>query len=179
MERLFDADGVNSQFIHAMVTEDYEKNMIDYIMQKRIMNGSVPSSLDMPKLRVIEEKTAALQDVFYKGDPLTPFEEDLQRIYMQNKLQKYTKFEKRRVMRFKVVWTVSDLNRYQDQINYRMSDPEYFGTSKPEFHPFDLDNAIKCMAIHQEIQKTSSLRKAFSYFTDTKVMERGQRRSIL
>jgi hypothetical protein len=45
-------------------------------------------------------------------------------------------------MRFKVVWTVSDLNRYQDQINYRMMDPEYFGTSKPEFHPFDLDNAI-------------------------------------
>jgi hypothetical protein len=32
MERLYDADDVNTQFIHAMVCEDYEKNMIDYIM---------------------------------------------------------------------------------------------------------------------------------------------------
>jgi hypothetical protein len=29
-----------------MVCEDYEKNMIDEILQKRIMNGSVISSLD-------------------------------------------------------------------------------------------------------------------------------------
>lgn len=60
MERLYEADAVNSQFVHAMVTEDYEKNMIDYIMKLRVMNGSVPLSLDLPKHRVIEEKTAAL-----------------------------------------------------------------------------------------------------------------------
>jgi hypothetical protein len=34
-----------------MVCEDYEKNMIEEIMQKRIMNGSVPSSLDLPTQR--------------------------------------------------------------------------------------------------------------------------------
>lgn len=77
MERLYEADGVNTQFIHAVVTEDYEKNMIDYTMQKRVMNGSVPSSLDLPKQKVIEEKIAALHKVFYEGDPLTEFEQDL------------------------------------------------------------------------------------------------------
>ena len=73
-------------------------------------------------------------------------------MYLQNKLNKHTKFEKRRVTRFKVAWTIQDLNRFQDQANYRMNDPEYFGTSKPEFLPFDLDGAIKCMNIHQDIK---------------------------
>ena len=32
--------------------------------------------------------------------------------------------------------------------NYRMNDPEYFGTAKPKFVPFDLDMALKCMYTH-------------------------------
>lgn len=82
-------------------------------------------------------------------------------------------------MRFKVRWTTSDLNRYQEQKNYRMNDPEYFGTSKPVFEPFDLDLALKCMYIHQDIQKASIARRALTYFTDTKAFERGQKRSTL
>ena len=54
-------------------------------------------------------------------------------------------------MRYKVRWTVSDLNRYQDQINYRMNDSEYFGTPKPLFAPLDLDKALKNMYIHMDI----------------------------
>jgi len=82
-------------------------------------------------------------------------------------------------MRFKVQWTISDLNRYQDQENYRMNDPEYFGTAKPLFNPFDLDKAMTCLKTHQEIKQTSSIRKAISYFTDTKAIERGNKRSAL
>jgi|688.fasta_scaffold266445_2 hypothetical protein len=32
-----------------------------------------------------------------------------------------------------------------------MNDPEYFGTVKPIFMPFDLDMALKCMYTHQDI----------------------------
>lgn len=76
-------------------------------------------------------------------------------------------------MRYKVRWTVSDLNRYQDQQNYRMNEPEFFGTSKPKFLPFDLDNALENMYIHMDIQKTTKIRRALTYFTDTKAFERG------
>lgn len=43
---------------------------------------------------------------------------------------------------------MSDLNRYQDQDNYRMIDPEFFGTSRPEFNAFDLDKALACLQTH-------------------------------
>lgn len=29
-----------------------------------------------------------------------------------------------------------------------MNDPEYFGTAKPKFLPYDLDKALECMYIH-------------------------------
>jgi hypothetical protein len=48
MERLFDSDAVNTQFMHSLVLEDYEKNMIEEVLQKRIMNGSVCDSVDLP-----------------------------------------------------------------------------------------------------------------------------------
>jgi hypothetical protein len=32
-----------------------------------------------------------------------------------------------------------------------MNDSEYFGTTKPRFDPFDLDKALECMKIHQDI----------------------------
>ena len=102
----------------------------------------------------------------YEGEELTEFEKDLQRIYLSNKLQKHVKFQSRKVNRFKVKWTVSDLNRYQDQENYRMIDQEYFGTAKPTFMPFDLDTAMKCMETHQQIKQVGAFKKALSYFTD-------------
>lgn len=74
---------------------------------------------------------------------------------------------------------MSDLNRYQDQSNYRMIDPEYFGTPKPEFYPFDLDKAMECLKDHQEIKQSGRFRRMLSYFTDVKAIERGTKRSEL
>ena len=48
----------------------------------------------------------------------------------------------------KTEWTISDLNRYQDQANYRMNDPEYFGTAKPKFEKFDLDAALEFVPVY-------------------------------
>ena len=114
MERLYDSDQVNSQFMHALVCEDYEKNMIDEVLQHKVMNGSVVSSMDLPIVYRVNEELQKWVDVFYNGDKLSEFELDLQRIYLANKLQKYNKYEKRRIYRFKVSWTVSDLNLYQE-----------------------------------------------------------------
>ena len=90
----------------------------------------------------------------------------------------YKNYKKRKSYRYKVKWTTSDFNRYQDQTNYRMNHTEYFGNTKPRFAPFDLDEALRCMYIHQDIEKTSKFRRIFSYFTDVKAFERGQKRSI-
>ncbi len=134
-----------------MVCEDYEKNMIDEILQKRIMNGSVVSSLDAGDQLKLREQTAYWNKVFYEGQPLTDFELDIQKMYLSQKAEKLAKYQKRKSQRFKVRWTISDLNMLQEQSNYRMNDPEYFGTSKPLFLPFDLDMAITCMHVHQDI----------------------------
>ena len=67
MQRLYDQDAVNSQFIHSMVCEDYEKNMIDEILQKRIMNGSVVSSLDAGNQLKLREQTDYWNKIFYEG----------------------------------------------------------------------------------------------------------------
>ena len=60
-----------------------------------------------------------------------------------------------------------------------MNDPEYFGTTKPKFLPLDLDKALEIMKVHQDIQKTSSIRKAITWFTDTKAFQRGQKRCLV
>lgn len=47
-----------------MWTQPYEKNMIEEILKKRVMNGSVVPLIDKPKHEAIVEKTEALFDVF-------------------------------------------------------------------------------------------------------------------
>jgi hypothetical protein len=79
-----------------MVCEDYEKNLIEEILQKRIMNGSVPSSLDEQTHTEIAQKTDDFSKVFYSGLPLTDFEVDVQRMYLSAKVLKHTKYEKRK-----------------------------------------------------------------------------------
>lgn len=49
LKRLYDADAINSQYIHSVFCEEYEKNMIENVAQKIVMNGSVPSIMDKPK----------------------------------------------------------------------------------------------------------------------------------
>ena len=80
--------------------------------------------------------------MFYFGDPLTTLENDSERMYINEKMEKWSLYQKRKSLRYKVKWTVSDLNRFQDQVNYRMNDPEYFGTTRAQFAPMELDNAL-------------------------------------
>lgn len=92
-----------------------------------------------------------MHKIFYNGDPLTDLEVDIERMYVADKHEKYASYAKRKSLRYKVRWTVSDLNRYQDQVNYRMNDPEYFGTPKPLFAPLNLDKALDNMYTHMDI----------------------------
>lgn len=131
MKRLYDSDDINSQYIHSVFCEEYEKNLIENIAQKRIMNGSVPSFLDKPRHDDIVAKTDNLSHIFYKGDKLSNLEYDIERMYISEKLEKHQKYQKKKSFRFKVRWTTSDFNRFQDQLNYRMNGPEYFATAKP------------------------------------------------
>ena len=90
---------------------------------------------------------------------------------------KNRKFGDTRSMRYKVNWTISDLNRYQEQKDYRMNDEEYFGLAKPTFEPFDLDVAIKNIDIHHDINQTSRFRRWWSNYSDIRALERGEQRS--
>jgi hypothetical protein len=84
--------------------------MIEEILKKRVMNGSVVSLIDKPKHDQLVDQTSAHADVFYNGDKLTPYEIELERMYIDAKLTKHNEYKKRKVMRYKVKWTVSDLN---------------------------------------------------------------------
>jgi len=125
--------------------------MHEAILQKLVMNGSVVSLLDKPKHDKIRERVSKLHKTFYQGDELTNFEQDIERMYVNDKYEKVAAYAKRKSLRYKVRWSISDLNKHQDQANYRMNDPEYFGTSKPKFAPLDLDKALECMYTHMDI----------------------------
>lgn len=47
--RLYDADAVNSQYVQSITCEEYEKQMYEALLQKIIMNGSVPAMIDKPR----------------------------------------------------------------------------------------------------------------------------------
>ena len=151
MERLYEADDVNSQFVQSVVCEEFEKQMMDWIGQKLVLNGSVVPLIEKAKHDKIREKVDKLHDVFYNGDALSPLEQDIERMYVNDKAEKMAAYSKRKSLRYKVRWTISDLNKHQDQVNYRMNDPEYFGTTKPKFAPLDLDKALECMYTHMDI----------------------------
>ena len=55
-------------------------------MQKKICNGSVPSIMEKPKADKIDKKCQLLKDIFYNGDKLTPLEQDIERMYITEKL---------------------------------------------------------------------------------------------
>lgn len=76
------------------------------------MNGSVVSLLDKPKHDKIRDKIDKLMKVFYDGDALTDFEIDIERMYVSAKLEKQTSYAKRKSLRYKVRWSITDLNRY-------------------------------------------------------------------
>ena len=65
-----------------MWCQPYEKNLIEEVLKKRVTNGSVISMLDKPKHDELVEKTQEKVDMFYFGEKLTPFELDVERIYL-------------------------------------------------------------------------------------------------
>ena len=78
------------------------------------MNGAVVPLLEKPKSDEIAGKCQEMIDTFYHGDKLTEFERDTERMYIAEKLEKKRKYGRQQSFRYKVKWTVSDLNRYQD-----------------------------------------------------------------
>lgn len=49
MERLYEADDVNSQFVQSVVCEEFEKPLNEAVLQKVVMNGSVVPLIDKAK----------------------------------------------------------------------------------------------------------------------------------
>jgi hypothetical protein len=76
-----------------MWTEPYEKPLIQNIMQKRVMNGSVVPLIDKPKIDEINAESERLRSVFYEGDKLTDLEVDIQRMYLNKKMEKQIKYK--------------------------------------------------------------------------------------
>ena len=88
--------------------------MIQECLQKRVMNGSVVPMIEKPRHDEIKAKTDQWREVFYNGEKLSLFEQDLERQYIAEKQVKNQKFSQTKSMRHKVHWTISDLNRYQE-----------------------------------------------------------------
>jgi len=145
-------------------------------MQKRVMNGSVVPMLEKPKHDAIVNKIDKMLDTFYNGDKLTDLELDIERQYLAVKYQKMSAYSEKTLSKNKTVWTISDLNRYQDQKNYRMIDFEYFGNSRPEFEQFDLDKALEMIPIYQDIKKDGKIKRAMTWLKDMPMLERGSKR---
>ena len=81
-------------------------------MQKKVMNGSVVPLLDKPKHDQIEARLGELKDIFYNGDKLSPLEIDIERQYLAEKFTKQSAYKDKPIIKYKTVWTISDLNRY-------------------------------------------------------------------
>ena len=76
------------------------------------MNGSTIPLIEKPKHDEIISKAKKLQKIFYTGDELSSLELDIERMQIADKMEKYSTYQKRKSLRYKVKWTVSDLNRY-------------------------------------------------------------------
>jgi hypothetical protein len=66
--------------------------MIEAVMQKQVMNGSVVPILEKPNHDKVRSQTSALVDVFYRGDKLSPLEQDIERMYISEKLEKHQNY---------------------------------------------------------------------------------------
>jgi len=77
------------------------------------MDGSTVPLVEKPSQDVIKGQADALVDVFYHGDPMSDYEQDLETMYMGKKMKKSQMFTKRKSLRYKVRFTYSDVNRIQ------------------------------------------------------------------
>ena len=76
------------------------------------MNGSVVPLIEKAKHDAIRQKVNTLHKIFYNGDQLTAFEQDIERMYVNDKHEKVAAYNKRKSLRYKVRWSISDLNKH-------------------------------------------------------------------
>lgn len=65
LERLYANENINSQFLHSIYFQDYEKNMAAECMQKQVMNGAVVPLLDKPAHDKIKASIRHYRSIFY------------------------------------------------------------------------------------------------------------------
>ena len=179
MTRQYEFNQLSSQYVISLFAEEYEKNLFEAYSQKNLLNGQVPSLVDYNLSTEIREETDKLFDVFYNGEPLTDFERDLEKRYLALKYQKFLKYKQRKHDKYKVNWTLNDVNRYQEQINYRMNDMSYNAKPRAISKPFDMDNALVSLNTYMDIQDYGKIKRWWTYLNDMKLYERGRHRSAL
>jgi hypothetical protein len=69
--------------------EDYEKNVIDSVLEKVIVSGRVVQSEDIILYEELRNKAESLMRIFYDGDLMTPFEREIERMYLTMKQGKF------------------------------------------------------------------------------------------
>ena len=79
MENLDSGYWISSHF------EDFEKNMIDSMMDKLILCGRVPLIEDLEEYNSLQKKINILINKFYFGDELSDFEREIERLYLMLK----------------------------------------------------------------------------------------------
>ena len=177
-QKLMNAN-INSQYFMSIIWEEYEKNLYEAYMKKILMNGQVVSLGDYNDYIKLKEKADQIFDIFYNGEKLTDFERDIERRYLSLKNDKLNKYERNKSKRYKVNWTLSDINRYQEQENYRMTDPEFLSKPRPIFSKFDMEESLKQLYTYMDIKNMSWLRRKFVWLTEMRIFERSRHRTKL
>lgn len=127
--------------------EDYEKNMLDGMTDKLIICGRVPALDDMDNYNKLAEKVNGLIKTFYMGEELSPYEREIERMYLilkqrksnlrdniQNVIYLIKKdLENSKYKRSIVHLTFSETLKIQGHLNFRMIHPSYFFKSHPIF----------------------------------------------
>ena len=98
LERLYNANNLNTTFLHSIYTEEHEKPMIEQAMQKQVMNGSVVPLLEKPKHDEIKADLKKWFSTFYNGEKLTRYEKDLESQYLLVKFQKNKQYHRKALL---------------------------------------------------------------------------------
>lgn len=179
MTRMYSHDAINSQYIMTIFCEEYEKNLYEAYAQKVLMNGQVVQWGDYNEYINVKKQADDLFDIFYNGEKLTSFERDIERKYLARKHDKLQKYGKAKSNRYKVRWTLSDINRFQDQENYRMTDPEYLAKPRPIYSHFSMDESQKHAYTCMDITNMGKIRRTIAWLTEMKIYERSRFRNKL
>lgn len=179
MVRAYESDSMTSQYVMTIFCEEYEKNLYEAYHKKVLMNGQVVGLGEYNDHEAVKQKADELFDIFYNGEKLTPFERDIERRYLATKLEKMSKYKKNKSERYKVRWTLSDINRFQEHENYRMTDPEYLAKAKPEFSYFSMDDSLKHLYTYLDIKNVGKIRRFWTWLTEMRMYERSRHRNQL